>query len=430
VRFLGYSLLVLLGLAALFLGSRNWLGQTRRPIRVIVPFAPGGETDTFARIIKKAIEDNDLLGEPMVIVNSGGAGGTIGSRRVKNADPDGYTLLLLHDALLTAQYFNKVSYGPEAFEPIAGTMETDLLVVVAEKSPYRSLEELLADARDRPDEIIFGANLGAPTHLVGVQLEQLVEGADFRFTQSGGGAMRYAALKGGHITVTVFSVPEYLRFQSDGMRALAFLGKQRPEVLSQVPIVQGLDASNVQMWWAPLGTPRDRIERIAGALQQAMQTTYVRQQLEKMNSRPTFLSAEQVKQRLRERSMALEKIPRPDPLLLPNFPLLLGVVIGLFLLGALFRWLTGDNAVAEHTPPPTRHLATGLLCAGMMIAYVLVLATRTIPFPLGTSAFVFVTGATIAGWKWNQIPVQVLLSVTVGFGLTFLLTDVFFVDLP
>ena len=108
-----------------------------RPITLIVPFGPGGESDTFARMIQKAIADNGFLKQEVVVKNVGGAGATIGSGQARKADPDGYTMLLLHEALITAQASGKVSYGPESFEPIAASGKTNMIIAVAEDSPYQ-----------------------------------------------------------------------------------------------------------------------------------------------------------------------------------------------------------------------------------------------------------------------------------------------------
>src|SRR6056297_1073998 len=103
------SLSILLLTVGLCLGCRPGddiagSAYSQRPIRVVVPFSAGGGSDTFVRILQRAIDEQQILEEPLVIVNVPGAGGTIGSRRVKDARPDGYTLLLLHDGILTAQH--------------------------------------------------------------------------------------------------------------------------------------------------------------------------------------------------------------------------------------------------------------------------------------------------------------------------------------
>ena len=92
-----------------------------QPVKLIVPFGPGGESDTFTRIMQGVIRDEGLMEQPLVIINRGGAGGTIGSRQLKDAKPDGTQLLVLHDGILSAKITGQVEYGPEAFEPIAAT---------------------------------------------------------------------------------------------------------------------------------------------------------------------------------------------------------------------------------------------------------------------------------------------------------------------
>ena len=204
-----------------------------------------------------------------MIINVPGAGGTIGSRRVKNARPDGYTLLLLHEGILTAKHSGASAYGPEAFSPIAGTGDATQVVAVSGDSSIRDLTALMKTATEMPDTIIFSANIGAPSHFAGLMLESESPGSKFRYTQNGGGAKRFAALQGGHVDVSSFSVAEYVQFQQDGMRALAILGEKRHSDLPDLPTAgeQGFDviSQNMQFWWAPLGTPKERIGKIADA---------------------------------------------------------------------------------------------------------------------------------------------------------------------
>ena len=93
----------------------------QKPIRIIVPFGAGGGSDTFTRILQKAISENELVEQPLVVINMPGAGGSIGSRKVKNARPDGYTVLQIHEGMLTNKHSGNANFGPESFEPIAGT---------------------------------------------------------------------------------------------------------------------------------------------------------------------------------------------------------------------------------------------------------------------------------------------------------------------
>ena len=157
------------------------------PLKLVVPFAPGGGSDTFARIIQKVVRDEKLSPVPLVIVNVPGAGGTIGSRQVRDAKADGQTLLLLHDGIFTAKYSGKVSFGADAFEPVVAMGRGGMVLAVKSDSRYSDLSSLLAEAASNPDSITYSTNLGAPSHFAGLMLEQAQSGASFRFVQGGGG---------------------------------------------------------------------------------------------------------------------------------------------------------------------------------------------------------------------------------------------------
>ena len=115
------------------------------PLKLVVPFAPGGGSDTIARIIQKTIRDEKLSPVPLVIVNVPGRG-TIGSRQVRDAKADGQTLLLLHDGIFTAKYSGKVSFGAEAFEPVVAMGRGGMVLAVKSDSRFSDLSYLLEAA--------------------------------------------------------------------------------------------------------------------------------------------------------------------------------------------------------------------------------------------------------------------------------------------
>ena len=242
-------------------------------MKVVVPFGAGGGSDTFGRIIQNAIRENKLLPQPFVIVNVPGAGGTIGSRRVKNTRPDGYTIMLLHEGILTAKHSGQAPFGPEAFTPIIGTGDATQVIAVATDSEFNDLNTLMDATVERPAELVFSANIGAPSHFAGLMLQDRREGAEFRYTQNGGGAKRLAAILGGHVDVSAFSIAEYVQFRDSGVKALALLGSERHPDLPELPTAgeQGFDviSQNMQFWWAPIGTPAERIEVLADAIEAA-----------------------------------------------------------------------------------------------------------------------------------------------------------------
>ncbi len=296
-----------------------------KPITLVIPFAPGGESDFFGRELQKAIRDHDLLPVEIVIQNVQGAGATIGSGRVRRAAPDGYTMLLLHEALITAQSSGKVPYGPEAFEPIAATGKLNMVIAVREDSPFQTLGELMQEAADRPDELVFAANLNAPVHYAGLILESNQPGAAFLYTQIGGGSHRFEALVGGHADVSAFSMGEFISYRAGGIRALAVSSTERhpdaPEIMTTVE--QGYDFvhANMHFWWFPRGTDQAKVDYIAGVIEKAMATEQVQKALAARLCEPLVKTGQEMKIQLQERISAIRSVDATSPDVMPNIPL-------------------------------------------------------------------------------------------------------------
>lgn len=270
-----------------------------KPISLIVPFGAGGGSDTSARIYQKAFQDNDLLGQPLTVFNVPGAGGSVGARQVKDADPDGYTFLLIHMALLTRQGAGLIDFGYQDFDPVAGTEVNNSVLVVHKDSPYQTLADLVDGAKANPDTIVFGVNMGANKHMEGLLIEEHA-GVDFRFAQIGGDAKNVTALQGGHIGVTTLSIGSFKKL-GDEFRALAIYSAERREGLD-IPtfIEQGYDITytNQNWWFAPKGTPQDAIDAFAGALEAAGKTTYVQETFAGRNSVIDFISGDAFAERV------------------------------------------------------------------------------------------------------------------------------------
>ena len=310
-----------------------------KAINVIVPFNPGGGSDTFVRILQKAIAEENFSPEPWVVVNKGGAGSTIGSREAKDATPDGHTILCLHDAIYTAQHFGNAQWGPADFAPIAATGRSGVVIAVKENSPFKSLAELMDRTAEHPFTIVYGTNLGAPSHYSALFLQRAKEGAKFRFTQTGGGAKRLAQLKGGHIDVTSFSVAEFVSFRGSGIQALAVLSDEREDALADTPtaVEEGIEArhSLTQYWWAPKGTPPERVAVLEDLLRQAMETKFVRQRLAELHIEPVFLTGDELRNTIAEREEELKGIKVDAPPSLPPFEWL---ALGLAVIFGVVAW--------------------------------------------------------------------------------------------
>ena len=401
-----------------------------RPIKLVVPFNPGGGSDTFARIIKAGIDKHKLLPQPLVIINRPGGSSTIGSRYVRDAKPDGYTLLMLHDALITAKYAGNVTYGPEAFEPVAGTGKIDLVVAVHEDSPYQTLDDLLNEATQKPGEIVYGVNMGAPAHFLALRLEAARPGVKFRYTQAGDGTDRLQKLVGGHIQAATFSATEYLSFREKGLRGLAIFDKERRASLPDLPtaVEQNVDVVevNMQYWWLPKGTPQDRVDYLADVLRRAMETTTVRKKLDELQMEPRFLAGNDHRANLVEREQAAASVgaqPKPD---LPDFPLLVGGALAVLLVTIVVGGKSDERLPTARFSPLAIKRVGGLL--GLSVLTVLAM-TFGIPFAWTASGFVFLAGLLLSTARPNWL-VLAETALLIAFGIQFLLTNVVVTDLP
>ena len=283
--------------AAMLLATPVLAAWPEKPVKVIVPFKPGGSSDQIARTFQKAITDNNLMPQKLTIVNVGGHY-TIGSRQALEAKPDGYTFLLIHKALMGAQGGGMIDFGYADFEPVAETSEFCLLSCVRENDErFTDVKSLLKMATDKPDSLIFGANLGALNHMAGIQLQNTTPGAKFRFVQIGGGTANFTALIGNQTDTTVLSMAEYLNFKVKGVKGLCYMFPTRAPEAPEVPTCKEAGLGDlvycVGSWWlAPKGTPKEAVDGLADVLEKAMETEYVQTMLKKKAMAPTFTRGE------------------------------------------------------------------------------------------------------------------------------------------
>jgi putative tricarboxylic transport membrane protein len=293
-----------------------------KPIRLIVPFGPGGTSDQSARAYQAAIQENDLLPQPIQIVNVGGHY-SIGARQVLEAEPDGYTFLILHVALMGGEATGAMDFGYRDFKPVATTGEFCLMPMVRKDSGIDSLEQLLDKAKAEPSTLLFGVNIGAINHMAGIMLENAEPGAKFRFVQIGGGAENFTALTGAQTNATILSAAEVINFtrMPDGsenpeaqVKPLAYTG---PERLSRMPDMAtakelGYDVEFcIQNWWfAPKDTPDEIVAGFADALEQAFESDRIKTFNEAQAFGAVFLRGEELQQALDETWDRIEPIAK------------------------------------------------------------------------------------------------------------------------
>lgn len=262
-----------------------------QPIKLIVPTNAGGEVDTMARIFQQAFQEHELLPAKLAVINLPGAGGTLGSRRIKESAPDGYTIGICTPGIVTSKAMGIVNFDHNDFEIIGGTGHSSLGLGVLESSEFESMESLIGHAKESPGSVKVATNIGLPVHLVPLMFAEEV-GIEFRFIQSGGGSKRLASILGKHTDLSIFSLLEFIRYKDSGIRPLLFLSEKRVQSFPDIPTARemGVDIvmRDTKLWIAPKGTPADRIKRIDQALRQAMLHPEVEERFASLGIRSHF----------------------------------------------------------------------------------------------------------------------------------------------
>src|SRR5262245_27410912 len=249
-----------------FPAHRAW-PQATTPIKLVVPYPPGGGIDSTARIM--AEEVGRTQGVVVVVENRPGAGTVIATEAVSRAKPDGNTLLLTLNSFLVAAHTHKLSYDPlTSFEPICMTATTPLVIVVDARSPYRSLDDLIRAARSRPGELTYSQITGTFS-VAGFERLSRDAGMKMTLVPFAGNAQSVTAVLGGHVTATIVDYPSAAgQLRAGSMRALATPSHMRMEWLPEVPTVAelGLQELDLDLWYglfAPKATPKARVDQLA-----------------------------------------------------------------------------------------------------------------------------------------------------------------------
>lgn len=249
----------------------------RKPIRLIVAFAPGGATDVQARLLAEKL--STLLGQSVVVENRAGAAGIIGTEAVAHAAPDGYTLLqgtISTHAMNVPLYGSKLSYDPvRDFAPIIRTTTGYNLLVVHPALPVRDVAELVAYARSNPGKLAYGSGgNGTSTHLA-AEMFKTMAGVDLLHVPFRSTAPAATALTAGEIQLMFDTSVSSLPLVREGrVRALAVTSPARSPAMPDLPAVAetvpGFEMGTWSGLYAPSGTPRPILERIEAAARAAM----------------------------------------------------------------------------------------------------------------------------------------------------------------
>jgi tripartite-type tricarboxylate transporter receptor subunit TctC len=253
-----------LGLA----GAASAQDYPKQPIRLIVPFAPGGGSDIMARILSEPLAKR--LGQPIVIENKPGAGATIGADLVAKAQPDGYTLLYVTPGpQITNPYLMpKLPYDPDKdFTPVAMLVLAVNVLVVTKDLPVKSVAELIAYAKANPGKLNFSSSgVGSSSHLSGELFKQMA-GINIVHVGYRGSGPSITDLLAGNVQMSIDTVSTMLpHIEAGGMRALAVATSERNPTLPDLPPIAdtlpGFDGSSINYISAPAGTPQPIVEKL------------------------------------------------------------------------------------------------------------------------------------------------------------------------
>ena len=259
-----------------------------RPITIVVPFAAGGPNDTFARILAERMRGS--LGQPVIIENIGGAGGTIGVGRVARATGDGYTLSFgsLSSHVLNGAFFNLPYDVVNDFEPVAMAIDGPQLLVGRKTLPANDVKELLAWLKANPDKATLGhPGNGSAAHVAGAFMQKET-GTRFQFIPYRGGGPAMQDLVSGQIDLTMTVATNALpQIQSGLIKPYAVMGKSRLTAAPDIPTVDeaGMPGVYSSVWfalWAPKGTPKDIIGRLNAAVVEALADPAARARLHEL----------------------------------------------------------------------------------------------------------------------------------------------------
>ncbi|SFU58228.1 Bug family tripartite tricarboxylate transporter substrate binding protein [Halomonas korlensis] len=280
-------------------------------IRMVIPYGPGGATDIIFRLISKEAEKH--LGESIVPVNMAGAGATLGSRNVKDADPDGYTLLGSHDTIALSKLAGTVDYSYDAFAPIALLTQTINIPTAHANHPVQSAEEIADYVSENPGEVRFSMIPSSTDHFFWVQFFDAagIDMADVRLVGYPDTGEQVSALMAEEVDFAMFNLPSGGAYYEDGtFRPLAVAHPERLDSHPDVPTLRELgiemDHSTSRGIFAPKGTPEEIQATIADAYGKALENEEISSRIEnEFGSVVRFLAGDDYLEFLDENEAAL-----------------------------------------------------------------------------------------------------------------------------
>jgi tripartite-type tricarboxylate transporter receptor subunit TctC len=275
-----------------------------RPVHIFVPYSAGGGVDILARTLGEAVSRH--WGQSVVVENRPGAGGVVASQALVASPPDGYTLIVVASGHATNPFlYPRIPYDTfKDFTPISLLVSSPNILLVRADSPFKTLGDMIAQAREKPGSLAFGhAGNGTSTHLAGELLKNLAN-IDINAISYKGGAPAINDLLGGQIPMSFNNGPESVgQLAAGSLRALAVTTASRAPFLPDVPsMAETVSGYGTEVWWGllgPAGMPRDLIAKLSQDFIAALNTDAVKERLAKLGASPIGSSPGQFEAKIR-----------------------------------------------------------------------------------------------------------------------------------
>lgn len=284
-----------------------------KPIKLIVGYAPGGGVDTTARIFAKYAKE--FLGQPVIITNITGGGGSIGAREVLKAKPDGYTLLWMHEAILSAYITGVANFSWEEFTPLGKAVATCDAIVVRADSPWKTIDDFMNYLKKNPGKVRMPVEIGSMSQLELAAIDNAAGGHKIVPVSGGGGATRIPKLLGGFLDAASLNAPSVPQYVKDGsLRPLAVCTPQRSPFLPNVPTLmeKGYNVNkpfNMYMF-APKNLSPEIANKINLALKKWTADKRVKADLAKILASPSYMTQKQQVEYLTNLSVYLKSVAK------------------------------------------------------------------------------------------------------------------------
>lgn len=299
-----FLVMIVLAFMIFLVNPPNGLAQEiKGPIRIIVPYAPGGSSDIIGRLIADKLKD--ILGQPVIVENKPGAGGRIGAEYAKNQPPDGSSMLVMNPALFVVSplVYSKLGYDPDLdFVPVSQVQVYHFVLSVPATSPIKDVKGLMEWIKKNPKQANFGSPAaGSLPHFFGLMIGKYA-GVEMVHVSYNGSGPLITALIGGHIPMGVDTYDAQSRYHPDKIRILATAGTSRKH--PDIPTFKEMGYEIEGVGWngivVPAKTPKPIIDKLSRAIVQIMHMPDVKQKLEQMGADATGTTAEEFTKIIKE----------------------------------------------------------------------------------------------------------------------------------